>query len=188
MSPDSPQHDVLRPPHPLALALIDRLRDRPGALILELGRGSERNRSALEAAGFLVIDPGEGDDTPRCAGAISTHALLHGTSDGIAAGLRRIAVALEPGAPLYATFGSVRDARYGRGEQIETHTFAPLSGDETGVPHTFFDERRLRSMLDGAWSVTSLEEHDVDAIAGPWAHERAPLHQSVHWFAKLERR
>lgn len=187
MSPDSPQQQPLRPPHPLALELIERLRQRPGAPVLEIGTGSGRNRAALERAGHPVVDIAAAAAAPHAA-AISTHALLHGMPAGIAGLLARIFDRLEPNAPLYATFGSVRDARYGEGERLDEHTFAPLDGDERGVAHTFFDEARLRAMLECDWIVETLEERAVDEIAGAWAHQTTPLKRSVHWFARLKRR
>ena len=183
MSPNSPEHGSIRPPHPLCLALIERLRERPGAAIFEIGAGSGRNTRALEAAGFAV-----NDGVGPFAGALSTHALLHGTPDDIREQLAVIARALEPGAPFYVTFGSVHDARYGEGTTLAPFTFAPTEGDEIGVAHAFFDESRLRALLDEHWIVEDLHEHNVDDVAGTWAHEQRPLHNSVHWFALLQKR
>ena len=130
MSSDSPEHAV-RPPHPLTLELIDRLRARPHATVLEVGAGSGRNTHALHAAGFRVVCL---DDAATAAAALSTHALLHGTPASISELLHRIAEHVEGGAPLYATFGSVRDRRYGRGRLIEERVYAPQDGDERDVP------------------------------------------------------
>ena len=177
MSNDSP-HAPHRPPHPLALELIERLRGRPGARVLEIGAGSGRNTRALAAAGLAVQTLPATD----CAGAISTHALLHGTRESLAAQLAQIARSLERDAPLYATFGSVRDARYGKGRALEPHVFAPLDGDEIGVPHAYFDEARLRALLAPYFTIESIYEAAVDEIAGSWAHPAAPLRNAVHWF------
>ena len=187
MSQNSPQNEPLRPPHPLALELIERLGERHHAPILEIGRGSGRNRSALEAAGYNVIDVDEPATTPAAA-AISTHALLHGSPQEIAATLSRIVQRLERGAVFFATFGSQRDARYGEGTRLGPLTFAPESGDEAGVPHTYFDETELRRLLERDWIVESLEERNVDRIAGSWAHQKRPLKDSIHWFARLMKR
>jgi hypothetical protein len=177
MSNDSP-HAPHRPPHPLAFALIERLRGQPGARVLEIGAGSGRNTRALAAAGLAVQTLPASD----CAGALATHALLHGTQASLAALLAQIARALEPDAPLYATFGSVHDARYGKGQALEPHVFAPLDGDEIGVAHAFFDEARLRALLAPHFTVESIGETAVDEIAGSWAHPAAPLRDAVHWF------
>ena len=187
MSPNSPQNEPLRPPHPLALELIERLRHHPRASVLEIGRGSGRNRRALEAAGYTVIDIDERSGESAEA-AISTHALLHGSPDEIATLLLCIADRLERGAVLFATFGSPRDARYGEGTELGPQTFAPDDGDEAGVPHTYFDEPQLRRLLENGWIIESLEEHDVDEIAGSWAHKKRPLKNSVHWFARIVKR
>lgn len=174
----------MRPPHPLALELVERLRAQPGARVLEIGSGDGRNTRALKAAGFEVVQPGTSD----AAAAITTHALLHGTPASIAEALRELAVQLVPGAPLYATFGSARDARCGSGQRLEPYVYAPRDGDETGVAHTYFNEERLRALLAGDWELESLREVDVDTIAGTWAHRQTPLHNAFHWFAVATKR
>ncbi len=184
MSPDSPQH-AARPPHPLALALIDRLQARPRAVVLEVGSGSGRNTRALRDAGFRVIGF---DDSVTAAAALTTHALLHGTPRSISGLLGQIAERVEPGAALFATLGSVRDARYGHGRFVEDHVYAPQDGDERGVAHAYFDEMRVRDLLKADWMLESLDEIRVDEIAGSWAHEKQPLHGAVHWFVVATRR
>lgn len=178
MSPVSPE-PARRPPHPLALDLIERLRDRPGARVLEVGSGSGRNTRALMAAGLAVYTLPLQEP---CAAGLTTHALLHGTTREIAEQLSAIARALEPHAPLFATFGSVRDARYGSGERHEPHVYVPLDGDEIGVAHAYFDEARLRALLAPHFTLESMREVDVDEIAGTWAHQNVPLRGAVHWF------
>jgi len=192
MSQDSPEHRSIRPPHPLTVALIERLHERPGAHVLDFGTGSGRNTFALRKAGFAVTPVVDGatpatleaaaeNDRPFAA-AISTHALLHGTPNDIRTALDTLAELLEPGAPLYATFGSVRDARFGQGARIDERTFAPTAGDEAGVAHAFFDELELRGLLSTRFAIDAIDERDVDAIAGSWAHRERPLEESVHWF------
>ncbi|HUA08079.1 MAG TPA: hypothetical protein VMA98_02325 [Candidatus Acidoferrales bacterium] len=174
-----------RPPHPLALALIERLRDRPGARVVEIGAGSGRNTRALQAAGLHVytLPPGE-----PAAAALTTHALLHGRLAEIRDTLDAIAASLEPGAPLFGTFGSTSDARFGSGDELEAHVYAARSGDEAGVAHAYFDEPRLRALLAARFTIESLREVDVDEIAGRWAHPNDPLRGAVHWFAIARKR
>jgi hypothetical protein len=178
MSPVSPE-PAHRPPHPLALDLIERLRDRPGARVLEVGTGSGRNTRALTAAGLAVCTLPVQEP---CAAGLATHALLHGTPREIAEELSAIARALEPHAPLFATFGSVRDARYGAGERPQPHVYVPLEGDEIGVAHAYFDDARLRALLAPHFTLESMHDVDVDEIAGTWAHQSTPLRGAVHWF------
>ena len=190
MMPDSPEHPPLRQPHPLALALIEDMRRAVGARVLEIGRGSGRNTHALARARFEVTSTGGYGDLPqnqRFAAALSTHALLHGRPAEIADALVRIAALLDAGAPLFATFGSTRDARFGVGEQIAPATFAPADGDERGVPHAYFDASDLRRMLERSFTVERLEERCVDDIAGTWAHLNAPLSGAWHWFTVARR-
>lgn len=162
--------------------------------VLELGRGSGRNTDALRAAGFHVT--AIADDAlqtplglPRAGfdAAISTHGLLHGTPRHIAAIVRESADALCSDAAAYFTFASTGDARYGLGSRIDESTYAPLEGDEAGVPHAFFDEAPLRAMLDPYFAVESLEEVAADTIVGRWAHAAMPA-GTVHWFALLRKR
>jgi hypothetical protein len=183
MSEHSPQ-PALRPPHPLALELIDSLRSRPGATVLEVGRGSGRNTRALEAAGLRVIGL---DDGSLAAAALSTHALLHGTPRSISILLERIAAHVEPKGTIFVTFGSVRDARYGAGRFVEDGVYAPDAGDELGVEHAYFDEIGVRRLLEPDWALRSLTEIAVDTIAGSWAHQERPLRGAVHWFAIASR-
>ena len=178
MSPVSPE-PAHRPPHPLALELIERLADRTGACVLEVGAGSGRNTRALVDAGLAVCAL---PTQEPCAAGLTTHALLHGTPRSIGEQLAAIAHALEPSGLLFATLGSVRDARYGVGDAREAHVYAPLDGDEVGVVHAYFDQERLRALLAPHFTIESMREVDVDDIAGAWAHTSAPLRGAVHWF------
>lgn len=184
MSPDSPQ-PAQRPPHPLAVELIERLRAQPGATVLEVGPGSGRNTAAIAAAGFPVAGL---ESRAICSAALSTHALLHGTPSSISQTLQRIAGHVAAGAPLFATFGSTRDGRFGRGTRIEESVYAPDEGDERGVAHAYFTEDALRELLHRDWRVESLCETGVDEIAGSWAHAEQPLRDAVHWFVVALRR
>ncbi len=177
----------MRTPHPLAAVLTERLSRRAGARIIEIGSGSGRTSAALTRAGFAVFSVPDGGALPPAGerafdGAISTHALLHGTPETIARDVAHIASLLAPETPFVATFGSTEDARFGAGRRISDVTFAPTAGDEIGVAHTFFDESHLRALVEPYFRIESLHAHHVDDIAGGWAHERAPLHGAVHWF------
>ncbi len=197
MDPHSPlDRSTIRPPHPLARRLIERLRNRPGSRVVDFSAGSGRNGAALRAAGhdvFAVDDTSAGAADPlpaalgRFAAAICTHGLLHGTVATIAASLESIADRLDDGGLLYATFGSVRDARFGRGRRLGPATFAPFDGDERGVVHTYFTRAELESLLKSHYAIERIEECDVDAMAGSWAHAQRPLSKAVHWFVVARR-
>lgn len=184
-------------PHPLAAALIERLHAGDGARVLDFACGSGRNGAALRAAGFTVVEVDDAaagtaeplrDISEPFDAAISTHGLLHGTPDAIASRLRAIAERLHTGGILHATLGSSRDERFGRGLRLGDWTFAPLDGDESGIPHTYYDRDRAVAMLVPHFHVESLEEADVDDVAGRWAHTARPLQGAVHWFAIARRR
>jgi SAM-dependent methyltransferase len=118
-----------------------------------------------------------------CAGALSTNALLHGAPADIARTLAAIRTCLRPGGLCYATFGSTRDPRFGRGRRVDDATFAPESGSEAGVPHAYFDERRLREVLD-EFTVDEAYEASAAGTAGAWAHAPEEAAGIVHWFVK----
>ncbi len=170
--------------------MIARLRAIPHARILEIGSGSGRNTAALEAAGFEVHSIADGAHISArdqyYDGALSTHALLHGTPGTVAADLDAIARALKHGAPLHSTFASTRDARFGKGLRISKHVYATETGDEANVPHVYFTDAELRSLLEPRFSVESLQETAADKIIGQWAHAE-PLHAVVHWFVRAIR-
>jgi cyclopropane fatty-acyl-phospholipid synthase-like methyltransferase len=175
-------------PHPLAVRLIAEL-TIPDARVLEIGTGSGRNQRALIAAGARVtaIEAGCRVAPASFDAALSTHALLHGTPATLEAALQQVHAALRPGASLYATFGSKRDARYGAGRRIAAHVFAPEDGDEIGVAHAYWDEPELRVLLE-PFELIELIETQVDEIAGSWAHKKKPLAQAYHWMVIARRR
>ena len=184
-------------PHPLAERLIERLQSAPDNRVLDFSAGSGRNTEALRRAGFAVVAiadnaaafaaplPGE---PPSFNAILSTHGLLHGTPQAIAARVRALAQRLESGGLLYATFGSSRDARFGQGERIDDSTFSPDDGDERGVAHAYFDRHQLFALLDRDFDVELLREHSVDDVAGSWAHRERPLTGAVHWYAIARKR
>ncbi len=190
MLDSSPEGEKLRP-HPLAELLIARL--HPGARVFELGGGRGRNTVALRAAGLAVTSiPDDATDADAqnsqvYDGFLSTHGLLHGDPAQIATRIRRAAGALVPGAVFYATLGSKRDARFGKGRRLGAQTFAPQDGDERGVPHTYFDRAGVHELLDADFNIEDLTEPAVDDLAGSWAHSQ-PLHGAVHWFVRATRR
>lgn len=187
-----PSDSTNRLSHPLALALIERMRPSQGASILEVGTGSGRNADVLMQAGFAVYSTIDYSDLPPVKvlfdAALSTHALLHGTIREIDTAQRAIAARLVTGAPLYATFGSTADARFENGTRIDAFTFAPVDGDERAVAHTFFDRHRLCALLENRYEIDSMEERNVDEIAGVWAHAARPLKASTHWFVIAAKR
>jgi len=178
--------------HPLAVRLIEHLRGAREIRVLEFASGAGRNTRALREAGFEVVtidDPTAASAAPfagvpgRFAAALSTHGLLHGAPAIVVENVSQIARRLAKKGMLYATFGSVRDSRFGRGERIDASTFAPSEGDERGVPHVFFDRDQLVALLGPHFTIESLEEHVVDDVAGSWAHRERPLSGAVHWLA-----
>lgn len=196
MPPSSPRDEPpIRPAHPLALRLAERL--RPGDRVLEFGSGNGRNATALTAAGFDVTridDRAAERDEPLplvpggYAAVISTHGLLHGSARQIAARVDALCATLERDGFFYAVFGSTHDGRFGRGTRLEPRTFAPADGDERGVAHTFFVREEVEALLAPFVTIEHLEERSVDDVAGTWAHAARPLAGAVHWFVAAVKR
>lgn len=194
MSDHSPDAANLRRPHPLAGALIERLGRGAHRRVVEFGSGRGRNTAALREAGFdveaiaddrLLQPPAVAKSTYDAA--LSTHGFLHGRLSNVEALIGEAARALKRDAPMFATFASTKDARFGVGQRFDEQTYAPDSGDEEGVPHVYFNESALRLLLEPFFVIESLEEVRADAIVGRWAHAQAP-DGTVHWFARLRAR
>ena len=183
---------TIRPPHPLAVRLAARL--TADARVLDVGAGSGRNATAFTERSIAVVAVSDADayamhlPDDTFDGAVATHALLHGTPEEIAALVLTIATRLAPGGAFAATFASTRDRRFGEGERLGEHTFAPTSGDERGVAHSYFNDAQVRALLEPIFTVVAIEEIGVDDVVGTWAHPTAPLQGAVHWFVEAMRR
>ncbi|MBV8600692.1 MAG: class I SAM-dependent methyltransferase [Candidatus Eremiobacteraeota bacterium] len=164
-----------------------------GRTVAVVGDGSGRNSRALTAAGLTVVaveDEKPYTQLPFAAreldGALSTHAYLHGTAAKIRSGIAELARVLRPEAPAFLTFGSIQDVRYGFGDQLDAHTFAPGEGAEIGVPHAYFDRDALLDVLRPL-EIVCAEEVAVDAIVGKWAHLSDEPPGKVHWFVEVRK-
>jgi hypothetical protein len=199
-------------PHPFAIEIGERVLSP--ARVLLLGVGSGRNVPPLLAAG-LRVDAVESDPSRAAAAAtrfaaesrvrvvrsryegplpfagghaaaLSTHALLHGTRRTIAATVRAARDRLGAGAPFYATLGSQNDPRFGTGTRIDDDTFAPLTGAERGVAHTYVTAADARALF-ADFVVESLEEVAGGESVGRWAHDDADAATIVHWYVRARR-
>jgi len=191
-SSSPPTAGIFLEAHPLALRLFERLRGTTGPVIV-VGDGRGRNSRALRSAGLVVIAiPDEAPYTqlaspPRSfTGALSTHAYLHGTASKIRSGIAELARVLQPGAPAFLTFGSIKDVRFGYGEQLDVQSFAPGDGPEKGIPHAYFDRDGLLEAI-AQFEIVSAEEVNVDDIIGKWAHLEDEPPGKVHWFVEAVR-
>jgi len=175
--------------HPLARRLADAVAEDAGPLLV-VGDGRGRNSRALERAGRRVVAiPDEQTFTQLSsasrsfAGALSTHAYLHGNTAKIRLGIAELVRVLLPGAPAFLTLGSIHDVRYGFGDQLDPNTFAPGDGPEIGIPHAYFDRDGVVDLMRPL-SIVSLEEIEVDEIVGRWAHLDQEPPGKIHWFVE----
>jgi hypothetical protein len=120
-------------------------------------------------------------------GALSTHALLHGSTEVVHRALRNVAAVLRDGAPLHLVLGSRADPRYGRGRALGDGAFAADEGSEAGVPHVYFDESGVREAL-AEFEIVSLEEGSAAQTAGRWSHSADESERIVHWFVRARKR
>jgi ubiquinone/menaquinone biosynthesis C-methylase UbiE len=198
----------MAPPHPLAIELA---RKKRGVRALIMGIGNGRNISPFVERDHTISAVDE-DATkvasikalhfPRCSSIqteyaalplldrsydllLSTHALQHGTDADVQAALAELARVAAPGARIACVLASTADSRYGKGLQIGPQCFAPASGDEQGVAHSYFTMDQARAMFEAFFRVDSCEEKNADATVGKWAHATARGFR--HWFISGER-
>ena len=203
--------------HPLADALIARLAAQRGARVLLLGAGDGRNIPPFVSAALHVdaVDTGRERvaaiarrfaGQPRVsaillesyaalatpatpyAAVLSTHALLHGDQQSVAALVARLAAVLRPGGPLYATFGSRNDPRCRDEFQVQPGAWSEPDGPEAGVLHAYFDRSELRRVFAGDFVVERCARVDAGGLVGRWAHAAAAPGSRVHWFVVARRR
>jgi SAM-dependent methyltransferase len=202
--------------HPLARSLLEAsvITVTPRNVVV-FGAGSGRNIAPLLSAGWYVDVLEEAPERARevasrfgaearlrvvlgsyvepIAGAsaydagLSTHALLHGSRERVVAALGAAARALRPGAPFFFTLGSTADPRFGKGRRIDAQTWAAETGSEAGVPHVYFDEDGVRSLL-GEFELLSLERHAGADSVGRWAHTDDEAERILHWFVRARTR
>jgi len=211
---DTPGEARAPSPHPLACDFARRLDRTAQPRVIVLGFGSGRNVPPLRDAGARVdiveSDPERArraetiyasDDGVRivlasydalhgipraCAGALSTHALLHGNSTSVASAIGAVAGRLAPDAPFFFTLGSKDDPRYGAGREIDRDTYAPLEGSEAGVPHVYFDEAGVHALLH-AFEIEDIRETSAAETAGSWAHAPSEAATLRHWFVRARK-
>ena len=118
--------------------------------------------------------------------ALSTSALLHGSTDDVARAVAAVRARLAAGAPFFCTLGSTRDPRHGRGRRVAADTFAPDDGPEAGVLHAYFDDTGARAIFAG-FTLDDVREGSAADTAGRWTHAAAEAADIVHWFVRATR-
>lgn len=95
-------------------------------------------------------------------GVISWDSLHHNTIGNIRKTVEEIRQHMVPNGLFMANVMSVNSmaGHHGSGREIEPYTFVHDDGHEAGIPHHFFDEDRLRSLLK-AWEIVVMVEQVV---------------------------
>jgi len=81
-------------------------------------------------------------DACVCRGVITHNSLVN-----IRTCIKEIYRTLSPGGIVMCTFISRESSEYGKGGELEPHTFLPSNGIEAGVPHHYVDEIETRSLM-----------------------------------------
>lgn len=82
-------------------------------------------------------------------GVICVSGICHGTSSQVRKAMSEIRRVLRPGGAALITFESRESSCYGRGTQIEQHTYVPDEGVEAGMPHHYSDREEVEGLLSG---------------------------------------
>ena len=95
-------------------------------------------------------------------GVVSWDSLHHNTIDNIKKTVEEVRRNMAPNGLFMANVMSVSSmaGHHGTGREIEPYTFVNDDGHEAGIPHHFFDEDRLRSLLE-AWEIVVMAEQVV---------------------------
>ncbi len=95
-------------------------------------------------------------------GIICWDSLHHNTIDNIKKTVEVVQRHVVPNGLFMANVMSVssRAGHHGTGREIEPFTYVNEKGHEAGIPHHFFDEERLRSLLE-AWEIVVMAEQVV---------------------------
>lgn len=195
-----------REPYPRVVEFAALLKARGFRRVLDLGCGTGRHLVYLAKEGFEVcgvdISPTGLEYTRRWLeaeglkaelkqsdmteipypdeffdGAISIHVIYHGTLAQMRKALAELYRTLKPGGLALVTFQSRRSYRYGRGQEIEPHTFVPDIGEDCGIPHHFSDREELEEVLQ---PFAILEIELVEKV-------REQMYRSSHWEVLVEK-
>jgi SAM-dependent methyltransferase len=82
-------------------------------------------------------------------GVLSLYVIYHNPLASIRKSFAEIWRVLKPGGRAFVNFLSKRGARYGNGEEIETDTFLPDTGEDRGQPHHYSDLAEFDHELRG---------------------------------------
>lgn len=184
---------------PAQREVIQRFQGRRFRRILDLGCGNGRHSVALAAAGFEVLGLDisrsglsltkewlqELDlravlvqaDTRQpfplkenCLdGVLSTQVIHHAYHDQVLLAIAEIHRILKPGGLAFIT---VPRSSYSQKKslKLERHTYLPLEGPESGLPHHIFNERRLRRAFR-SFVIHEISYRDQGRLLAIWAEK-----------------
>jgi SAM-dependent methyltransferase len=207
---------VIRDPDPLGILFIDEV--NANFPVLDLGCGAGRHLIQMAEAGLTVIGADISPVGLNLAnhwlnaknlhaelfltnmarlpivdgslgGVISINVLNHGTIDNFKAAVSDVYRVLKKGSPFFSLIIGREDARYGEGDEIESHTFIHRQGIEAGVPHHFFTPEEIGDLL-GGFERLELEERkrlydDKEPVFGDDPRLKSRTEATLqHWAVK----
>lgn len=187
---------------PAQREIIQRFSQRGFRKVLDLGCGNGRHVVALAAAGFKVlgldisrsglelsedwlqeqnlsaalIQADTRQPLPLSEnsldGLLSTQVIHHAYKEQVLAAIAEIHRVLKPGGLAFVT---VPCSSYSerKSKKLEKHTYLPLEGPESGLPHHIFSERRLRRAFR-SFVVHEISYRDQGRLLAIWAEKPPP--------------
>ena len=110
-------------------------------------------------------------------GVVSWNVLHHNRLATIRDSVSQVYRSLIPGGILMVTLKSDKADFAGQGVEIEPGTFIHDIGDESGVPHHYFNEAGIRDLFAG-WEFMVLAEQVITHLARPdrfWEYTPIPF-------------
>lgn len=106
----------------------------------------------------------------------SIFSLNHGFKDQIKKAIDKIYSALLPGGKIFITLPEIKNVdtwntfRDGNAEDLGNGTFAPKTGPEKGLPHSFFTEQEIKDMF-GKFKNLKMQVREGKFVHGDWVIE-----------------
>ncbi len=106
---------------------------------------------------------------------LSWNVLYHGSRQELNLAVSEVKRILSQGGLFEATFISKRNSNFGKGVEIDVHTWIDSSQDDKAHAHCYANKADLEEILDGL-RIIEIEEYEQKNYAGAW-----------HWYIKAQK-